>query len=151
MSAHDSKIGNGKFKTGIWENGVWNSGWRVDEGMYEFYNVNQFFGYNRNKRWRVQITGPTSSVSNFNIGDNVSIGNIIAIDINEDRKVLKSYYTIINKTDDSIIVEFDNNFPIRRVKKDSDHHRIYVTKNVWLSGGFLNGYFKGIWNYGLFR
>ena len=146
-----SKIGNGKFKAGIWENGVWNSGWRVDEGMYEFYNVNQFFGYNRNKRWRVQITGPTSSVSNFNIGDNVSIGNIIAIDINEDRKVLKSYYTIINKTDNSIIVEFDNNFPIRRVKKDSDHHRIYVTKNVWLSGGFLNGYFKGIWNYGLFK
>jgi len=146
-----SKIGNGKFKAGIWENGVWNSGWRVDEEMYEFYNVNQFFGYNRNKRWRVQITGPTSSVSNFNIGDNVSIGNIIAIDINEDRKVLKSYYTIINKTDNSIIVEFDNNFPIRRVKKDSDHHRIYVTKNVWLSGGFLNGYFKGIWNYGLFK
>ena len=146
-----SKIGNGKFKAGIWENGVWNSGWRVDEEMYEFYNVNQFFGYNRNKRWRVQITGPTSSVSNFNIGDNVSIGNIIAIDINEDRKTLKSYYTIINKTDNSIIVEFDNDFPIRRVKRDSDHHRIYVTKNVWLSGGFLNGYFKGIWNYGLFK
>ena len=146
-----SKIGNGKFKAGIWENGVWNSGWRVDEGMYEFHNVNQFFGYNRNKRWRVQITGPTSSVSNFNIGDNVSIGNIIAIDINEDRKPLKGYYTIINKTDSSIIVEFDNNFPIRRVKKDSDYHRIYVTKNIWLSGGFLNGYFKGIWNYGLFK
>jgi len=146
-----SKIGNGKFKAGIWENGVWNSGWRVDEGMYEFYNVNQFFGYNRNKRWRLQITGPTSSVSNFNIGDNISIGNIIAIDINEDRKTLKGYYTIINKTDNSIIVEFDNNFPIRRVKRDSDYHRIYVTKNVWLSGGFLNGYFKGIWNYGLFK
>jgi hypothetical protein len=146
-----SKIGNGKFKSGIWENGVWNSGWRVDEGMYEFYNVNQFFGYNRNKRWRLQITGPTSSVSNFNIGDNVSIGNIIAIDINEDRKILKSYYTIINKTNNSIIVEFDNNFPIRRVKKDSDYHRIYVTKNVWLSGGFLNGYFTGVWSYGLFK
>jgi hypothetical protein len=146
-----SKIGNGNFKSGIWENGVWNSGWRVDEGMYEFYNVNQFFGYNRNRRWRLQITGPASSVSNFNIGDNVSIGNIIAIDINEDRKTLRSYYTIINKTNNSIIVEFDNNFPIRRVKKDSDYHRIYVTKNVWLSGGFLNGYFKGIWSYGLFK
>ena len=146
-----SKIGNGNFKSGIWENGVWNSGWRVDEGMYEFYNVSQFFGYNRNRRWRLQITGPTSSVSNFNIGDNVSIGNIIAIDINEDRKTLKSYYTIINKTNNSIIVEFDNNFPIRRVKKDSDHHRIYVTKNVWLSGGFLNGYFTGVWSYGLFK
>ena len=28
---------------------------------------------------------------------------------------------------------------------------LYVTQNVWLSGGFLNGYFKGIWNYGLFK
>lgn len=146
-----SKIGNGTFKAGIWENGVWNSGWRVDDGMYEFYNVYQFFSYNRNKRWRVQITGPELSVSKFNIGDNVSIGNIVAIDINEDRKLLKGYYTIINKTSNSIIVEFDNNFPIRRIEKDSINHRIYVTKNVWLSGGFLNGYFKGIWNYGLFK
>ena len=146
-----SKLGNGKFKSGVWENGVWNSGWRVDDGMNEFYTISQFFGYNRNKRWRVQITGSTSSVSNFNIGDNVSIGNIVAIDINEERKLLKGYYTIINKTNSSIIVEFDNDFPIRRIQIDSDSHRIYVTKNVWLSGAFLNGYFKGIWNYGLFK
>jgi hypothetical protein len=146
-----SKIGNGTFKAGLWENGVWNSGWRVDEGMREFNNVYQFFSYNRNKRWRLQISGPTASVVDFNIGDNVSIGNIVAIDINEDRKLLKGYYTIINKTDSSIIVEFDNNFPIRRIEKDSDNHRIYVTKNIWLSGGFLNGYFKGVWNYGLFK
>jgi hypothetical protein len=146
-----SKIGNGKFTAGIWENGVWNSGWRVDDGMYEFYNVSQYFSYNSNKRWRLQITGPTSSVSNFNIGDNVSIGNIVAIDINEDRRLLKNYYTIINKTNSSIVVEFDNNFPLRRIKRDSDYHRISVTKNVWLSGGFLNGYFKGIWSYGLFK
>ena len=146
-----SKIGNGKFTAGIWENGVWNSGWRVDDGMYEFHDVSQYFSYNSNKRWRLQITGPTSSVSNFNVGDNVSIGNIVAIDINEDRRLLKNYYTIINRTDNSIIVEFDNNFPLRRIKRDSDYHRIYVTKNVWLSGGFLNGYFKGIWSYGLFK
>jgi hypothetical protein len=146
-----SKIGNGTFNAGIWENGVWNSGWRVDTNMSVFHNIQQFFAYNRNKRWRVQISGPTSSVANFNIGDNVSIGNIVAIDINEDRKLLKSYYTIINKTADTIIVEFDNNFPIRRIEKDSENHRIYITKNVWLSGAFLNGYFKGIWNYGLFK
>jgi len=146
-----AKIGNGTFKAGIWENGVWNSGWRVDNQMYTFYNIYQFFGYNKDKRWRVQISGPTSSVANFNIGDNVSIGNIVAIDINEERKLLKGYYTIINKTDTTIVVEFDNNFPIRRIEKDSDNHRIYVTKNVWLSGGFLNGYFTGIWNYGLFK
>ncbi len=151
VSEIKAKIGNGTFKAGIWENGVWNNGWRVDEYMYEFYNVEQFFGYNRLKRWRVQISGPTASVSQFTTGDNISIGNIVAIDINEDRKVIKGYFTIINKTDTSIIVVFDNYFPLRRVERDSDNHRIYITKNVWLSGAFFNGYFKGIWNYGLFK
>ena len=151
ISSIFSKIGNGTFKSGIWENGVWNSGWRVDDGMYEFYDVYQHFSYNRLKKWRVQIQGPTSSVSKFEIGDNISISNIVAIDINDDRRLLKNYFTIINKTDDTIIVEFDNNFPLRRIKRDSENHRIYVTKNIWLSGGFLNGYFKGIWNYGLFK
>lgn len=151
LSAIYSKIGNGNFKAGIWENGVWNSGWRFDDNVYEFHNVNRFFNFNRSKRWRIQVSGPTSSVSKFNIGDNVAISNIVGIDINDDRKLIKGYYTIINKTSDSIIVEFDNNFPLRRIQKDSENHRIYVTKNIWLSGGFLNGYFKGIWNYGLFK
>jgi len=31
-----SKIGNGRFEAGIWENGVWNSGWREDESVKEF-------------------------------------------------------------------------------------------------------------------
>ena len=146
-----SKLGNGAFKSGVWENGVWNSGWRVDDEMYDFYDVYLQFSYNRLKKWRVQIQGPTSSVAEFIIGDNISIGNIVAIDINDDRKLLKNYFTIINKTVDTIIVEFDNNFPLRRIERDSENHRIYVTKNVWLSGGFLNGYFKGIWNYGLFK
>ena len=146
-----SKLGNGTFKSGVWENGVWNSGWRVDSGMYDFYDIFQHFSYNRLKKWRVQIQGPTSSVAEFAIGDNVSIGNIVAIDINNDRRLVKNYFTIINKTVDTIIVEFDNNFPLRRIERDSENHRIYVTKNVWLSGGFLNGYFKGIWNYGLFK
>ena len=34
---------------------------------------------------------------------------------------------------------------------DSSDHIIYVTKNVWLSGAFLNGYFSGVWTYGLFK
>lgn len=146
-----SKIGNGLFNAGIWENGVWNSGWRVDKNMYEFYNVSRYFNYNRTKRWRVQIIGPEKSIEKFNISDNVAISNIVAIDINEKRHIIKGYFSIINKTKDSIIVEFDSNFPLRRIEKDSEYHRIYVTKNVWLSGGFLNGYFTGIWNYGLFK
>lgn len=146
-----SKSGNGRFLSGIWENGVWNSGWREDKSVYEFYNVNQFSSYNRDKKWKLEIVGPKSSVTNLNIGDKVSISNIVAIDINEERKILNRYYTILEKSDNgSITVEFESDFPLRRIEKDSDYHRILITKNIWLSGVFLNGYFKGIWNNGLF-
>ncbi len=151
ISLISSKIGNGAFTAGIWENGIWNSGSRIDDAMCEFYDIYQFFSYRESKRYRLQLIGPSSSVCDFEIGDNVAISNIVAIDINENRKILKGYYTIINKSDNSIIVEFDSNFPLRRVERDSVYHRIYISKNIWLSGGFLNGYFKGIWNYGLFK
>jgi hypothetical protein len=48
-------------------------------------------------------------------------------------------------------VELNNNFPYRRIEKDSENHKIRITKNIWLNGAFLNGYFEGIWNDGLFR
>lgn len=144
-------IGNGEFKAGIWENGVWNSGWRDDDNLRPFFSIGSFFDFNRGKQWRFIVNGPTSSVSNFKVGDKVSIGNIVAIDINEDRKLIKNYFTVISVTTTSLIVELTNNFPLRRIEIDSPNHRIYVTKNVWLSGAFLNGYFTGIWNYGLFK
>ena len=147
-----SKMGNGTFRAGVWENGVWNSGWRVDEKIYDFNDVvGAFSTETRNTRWRVLITGPTSSTAQFEIGDKVSIGNIVSININEERKLLKNYFIIINKNETDLVVEFDNNFPIRRIVKDSDNHKIRITKNVWLNGGFLNGYFEGIWNNGLFK
>jgi len=155
-----SKIGNGSFKTGIWENGVWNSGWRYDKNVYEFYEVGQYYDHTKGRNWRFVISGPSSSVSKFSVGDKVSIGNIVAIDINEDRKLIKNYFTVIGvnysltttlASSNYIIVELTNNFPLRRIEKDSSNHRIFITKNVWLSGAFLNGYFKGIWNYGLFK
>lgn len=146
-----SKIGNGTFKSGVWENGVWNNGWREDTDVKDFYDIRLAFAYNNTNKWRVEITGPTSSISNFNISDKISIGNIISIDINENRKTIKNYFTIINKTNDSIIVEFDCDFPIRRIEKDSIYHRINITRNVWLSGAFFNGYFSGVWNFGLFK
>ena len=151
VSQINANIGNGTFRSGVWENGVWNSGWRYDDGVQEFNKIYQYFTYNRSKRWRIQIEGPVESVNNFEIGDKVAIGNIIAIDINENRKTIKGYFTIIDKTETTIIVEFDNDFPLRRIEKDSDNHRIYITKNVWLSGAFFNGYFRGVWNYGLFK
>ncbi len=147
----NAQFGNGTFRAGVWENGVWNSGWRVDTQIYEFDNVGVAFRTIADRRWRIQLTGPTSSAGQFEIGDRISISNIVAIDINETRKLLKGYFTIINKSDSSIIVETDVSFPFRRIEKDSDNHKIKVTKNVWLSGAFLNGYYTGIWNYGLFK
>ena len=89
-----SKIGNGSFKAGIWENGVWNSGWRYDDGVYELYNVGKYYDYGSGKNWLFEISGPSSSISKFSEGDKVSIGNIVAIDINENRRLIKNYFTI---------------------------------------------------------
>ena len=147
-----AKVGNGTFRAGVWENGVWNSGWRVDDQIYDFNDIlGAFSTETRNTKWRVLITGASSSTSKFEIGDRISIGNIVSININEERKLLKNYFTIVDKNETDIVVEFDNNFPIRRIVKDSDNHKIRITKNVWLNGGFLNGYFEGIWNSGLFK
>jgi hypothetical protein len=146
----NSLAGNGRFNSGIWENGVWNNGWREDLTRRDFYKIDQFYSYDKDKKWRVRVSGPISSIPAFTIGDKVSISNIVAIDINEERKLLKKYYTIVDIGTNFIEVEFENDFPLRRIEMDSDEHRIYVSKNVWLSGVFLNGYFKGIWNSGLF-
>ena len=146
-----SKIGNGRFMSGVWENGVWNSGWRSDDSSYEMYNISNYFSYEKNKIWKIEIKGPQSTVSKFRVGDKISIGNIVAIDFNQDRKLLKGRYTILSKTSNTITIEITNNFPLSRIEKDSNYHRILITKNVWLAGAFMNGYFKGVWNSGLFK
>lgn len=156
----NSKIGNGYFMSGIWENGVWNNGWRKDEMVKYFFDIDLSVKIESNIKWKFRLVGREGSASNFKVGDNVSIGNIIGIDINEKRKLLKGRYKIVSKLEsqetskgilDFLIVELETTFPLRRIEKDSDNHRIYVTKNIWLSGAFLNGYFTGVWNYGLFQ
>jgi hypothetical protein len=147
-----SKVGNGRFKSGVWENGVWNSGWRVDTEVYEFDDVEiSLLMKTTNTIWRIQIKGPKTSTINFKVGDRVSIGNIVGIDINENRKLMKNYFTVLSVSDTNIVVDFNNTFPLRRIEKDSQNHKIKVSKNIWLNGGFLNGYFEGIWNNGLFK
>lgn len=154
-----SKIGNGIFRSGIWENGVWNNGWRDDEQARDFDSVALSVLTNTDISWKVELRGSTYSIQGLSPGDKVAIGNIIAIDINDNRKLLKDYYTIENLgIDDSsqpsygwIRVNLDTTFPYRRIEKDSPNHKIKVTKNIWLSGGFFNGYFSGVWNNGLFR
>jgi len=148
----NAKVGNGTFKAGVWENGVWNSGWRVDNNVYEFDDVElSLLMATTNTRWRIQLTGPQTSTQNFSVGDRVSIGNIVGIDINENRKLMKNYFTVLSVTNNNIVVDFNNTFPLRRIEKDSENHKIKVSKNIWLNGGFLNGYFEGIWNGGLFK
>ena len=147
-----SKLGNGTFRAGIWENGVWNNGWRDDENVYEFTDVKRSIRFGNNGlKWRIQISGPTQSVSNFKVGDKVSISNIIAIDLNDNRKLFKNYFSVVLKDDTSLVFEAQTAFPFRRIEKDSENHKILVTKNVWLNGLYLNGYFQGVWNDGLFK
>lgn len=150
-----SKVGNGRFLGGVWENGVWNNGWRVDTKSttfapakyVEFDNISQFVKLSKHD-WQFTITG--ASYSGLVVGDKVAIGNIVTYDINEKRKTIKSYYNVTALTATSLTVQTTVNFPIYRIVKDSDLHKISVTKNIWLSGAFLNGKFSGVWNSGLF-
>ena len=150
ITVMNSKAGNGSIYSGIWENGVWNNGWRTDKTVREFISVGQFYSYNKDRVWRLTINGRKSSLSNFKKGDLVAISNVVGIDINEERKLLKKEYRVIDVTTTGIEVEIETDFPIRRFEKDSEEHRILVTKNIWLNGVFLNGYFNGVWNSGLF-
>jgi hypothetical protein len=158
VSAVFSKMGNGRFNAGIWENGVWNSGWRDDELVVEFDDVDLSYRIFADIKWGIRVIGPSASVSSLSVGDKISIGNIVAIDINENRKLLKNYFTVISVDPTGIderrgyiYVQTDTSFPVRRVERDSENHRIKITKNVWLNGVFLNGYFTGNWNNGLFK
>ena len=162
-----TNVGNGLFKSGIWENGIWNNGFRSNEFVdeqdyYRFLNIvglNGIFPYAGKgtyqigaNTWLVTLQS-LDSLDGLILGDKVAIGNLVAIDINESRKLIKDYFTIvqIDSINNTIVVELVSNFPIIRVEKDSTNHIIYVTKNVWLTGAFLNGVFRGVWNNGLFK
>ena len=160
-------IGNGLFKSGIWENGIWNNGYRSnsfvnEEDYYRFLGIvglNGIFPYGGKGTYQISSTTwlvtlqSLDNLTGLNLGDKVSIGNLVAIDLNESRKLIKDYFTItqIDTTNNTIVVELVSNFPIIRVEIDSPNHLIYVSKNIWLSGAFLNGTFRGIWNNGLFK
>jgi hypothetical protein len=157
--------GNGVFQSGIWENGVWNNGYRASDWFGNndtliFSDVNQSMTYQTDtstawkKNWIITLISVNPiDINALTIGDKVSIGNIVGININGSRVLIKDYYTVIdiNTTVGYLKVSLTTNFPLRQVVRDSSYHLIYVTKNVWLSGAFLNGYFRGVWNTGLFQ
>lgn len=148
----NSYIGNGKFLSGVWEDGVWNNGLRDDDNNLEFVDVSNAYPISDGK-WRIELkkSSLVSSTETNLIGKFVSVGNIVAININEERKLLKNSYLVVDALEDYIVVEAEFLFPIRRIEKDSNKHRIKVSENIWLSGAFLNGRFNGIWNNGIFK
>jgi hypothetical protein len=107
---------------------------KVSRNIWRFvlessFNINGSIGDNYNK---------------LNISDQVSVGNIIAIDINGNRKLIKDVFTVVSISNNTITLEYSETFPIDNITIDSDRHLIYVTKNVWVNGAYLNGYFEGI-------
>ena len=146
------QFGNGRFISGVWENGIWNNGWRDDTTLTRciFYPVSSYVKMYRTVH-RIQLQFLDQNQSLFRVGDFVSVGNIVSIDINNSRKLIKDKFTVVFVGATNIVLEITINFPILEIIQDSALHLIYLTKNIWLSGAFLNGYFNGIWNYGLFK
>jgi len=113
-----------------------------------------------------RLEGIKTIRNSFKIGDKVAVGNISALDTNGIRRLIKDYWTIVDiispevyifgtdgsqGSNDLIYLQITLNFSARIIQKDSENHPIYVSKNVWLGGAFLNGKFRGVWNNGLFR
>lgn len=164
-----TKFGNGNFASGYWENGIWNNGWRDDTTMrrclfsskHYSQSNNIVSNYPLNNIDYVKLTNTTwliylkclDSLSIYEVGDKVSVSNIVYIDSNENRSLIKGYSTVysIDKTNSIIIIKVNVSSNTLRVEADSDNHVVNISKNIWSSGAFLNGRFKGIWNYGLFQ
>jgi hypothetical protein len=163
------KFGNGTFKSGIWKTGVWNDGrraiWDTDPTKDDIYYFDSLdsgtYQFSPNK-WFVKIVANSNLTNVENIQNNIfendyiTIGNLTGIDVNEDRYLLKDYYrvSLIESINQTVVLTVEipvGQFPLRRFEVDSEYHLIYVTKNIWLGGTFLNGYFRGIWSYGLFK
>ena len=145
--------GNGVFYSGTWENGIWENGYRNDETLTycDLYSVASYIKIDRyTHRVQLQFLN-NSTLSPFNLGDYVSAGNLIGIDVNGQIKLLKDKFRVVYVDINSIVLEYTLTSAILEITKDSQNHLIYISKNIWLSGGFLCGYFSGIWNYGLFK
>lgn len=159
-------FGNGIFKRGIWENGVWNNGYRsgsevdgwnrvtgIDDIVKCFDVVSNQTYKIAPKTWKVTLSVFTNNLSTLDINKKVSIGNIVGIDANNNRKFFRdpiqiSSYDITTMV---LVVIIVSDFELKKIQRDSSAHLIYVTQNIWLNGVFLNGYFRGVWNNGLFK
>jgi hypothetical protein len=158
----NTRIGNGRFVSGIWENGVWNEGWRDDDLKLNCLDIIRFPNTTSNKainlgnrNWSIELSVSDDDINRlgeYSIGNRVSVGNIVSIDLNGRRKLIKDIWEVKSKSQTTITIETTIDYPIRTVERDSNQHLIYVTKNIWLNGIFLNGtYDGGVWNNGLVK
>lgn len=141
-------FGNGLFRSGIWENGVWNDGWRKD---HTYMKVDNLVNFIMLEDYLYKITLTAQNFQDFNIGDRISVSNIIGIDFNGNDILIKSPFTVVHKTSNEIQLLLRLNIILRNIEIDSKNHNIGISKNVWLSGAFLNGYYSGILNYALVK
>jgi hypothetical protein len=150
--------GNGTFKSGKWVNGTWKNGWRSNWGDSPFDKSDSKFDVSSiikvsPYRWNIKLLPQIiKDLEDFKIGNKVSVGNLAMVTHNESRLPIKDSMIVVSIIDNnSLTLEFvTTQSGVRDIKKDSDIHDILVSKNIWLNGTFLNGYFKGIWNNGTF-
>ena len=150
---------NSIWKGGAWNNGYWNSN-PIELKNLTYLNIDNY-------TWNITLTADnktdlSSSKYSFISGDNISISNIVGLDINNNRvlitnlcKVL-SVTPLIKKEDgnnvlSTITIQVLTKYPILRIEQDSLNHTIKITKTSWLSGIFTNGLFEGVWTYGMVK
>jgi len=156
-------FGNGSFKQGVWNNGVWNNGFRSnniwfpleDDTLISSDVVSKGTYKIGDNTWKltIQLINGISDVLTLSSRSKVSISNISIIDTSSRRLLIRdpleiiSIDTNLNQLSLKVISTSD----IREIKRDSLNHLIYVSKNIWANGVFLNGFFSGIFLNGLIK
>jgi hypothetical protein len=170
----NTNFGNGQFISGVWENGSWIDGYRKDTVLLKSNGFTKVGGKNlayqtSETEWTIGLdiliyesVDKWSEI--YQVGDKVSVGNIVSIDLNGERRLLRDYLSLskVDSNENRIELTVNINFPIVSIEWDSfdeddnygvnPRHLIYITKNVWLNGNFYNGHFdEGVWSNGLFQ
>lgn len=142
----NNTVGNQNYTESVvsYSKNVWIITLQMSQGTITSESTNGTFETNQ---------GSLLPSSKFTIGDRVAVGNLAMIDSNLKRKLIRDAFTVvaIDDIERTVSLQLTLNFPIFAIKRDSDNHMIYVTKNIWLNGAFLNGFYRGVWNNGLLK
>lgn len=142
----NNTVGNQTYTESVvsYSKNVWIITLQMSQGTITSESTNGTFETNQ---------GSLLPSSKFSIGDRVAVGNLAMVDSNLQRKLIRDAFTVvaIDDIERTVSLQLTLNFPIFAIKRDSDNHMIYVTKNIWLNGAFLNGFYRGVWNNGLLK